>query len=64
MNEIEECKNQMAQNAKEALRHLEHAMSTVEANDKFNNGQNEEINKLYDSVSEVWKKLNDLIEID
>ena len=62
LKEVDETRLSMIFFTNEAIENLGHAMNLVEANDNYNDGQNEEFNRIYDTIADAWKKLNDLVE--
>lgn len=58
---IEEAlKQEMLEYIKSAIDYLEMALNVVECDDKFNNGQSQELNKIYDKTAETLKTLKDI----
>lgn len=46
-------KQEMCEYVKSAIYYLELAMNVIECDDKFNDGQSEKLNKIYDKVTEA-----------
>lgn len=53
-------KKEMNEYIKSAIEYLEMALNVVECDDKFNDGQSEELNQIYDKVSNTIKSLEDI----
>lgn len=58
---IEEAhKQEMLEYIKSAIDYLEMALNVVECDDKFNNGQSQELSKVYDKTAKTLKILEDI----
>jgi hypothetical protein len=53
-------KNEMYEYIKSAIHYLELAQNVVECDDKFNDGQSEELNEIYDKVAEAIKLIENI----
>lgn len=51
-------KQEMLKNIESAKYYLEHALSVVECDDRFNDGQSSELNMIYDKISRAMKELD------
>jgi hypothetical protein len=59
---IEEAhKQEMSEYIKSAIEYLEMALNVVECDDKFNDGQSEKLNQIYDKVSSTVKTLESIV---
>ena len=52
---------EMLEYAKSAIYYLELALNVIECDDRFNNGQSEMLNNIYDKSSKVIKELESLL---
>lgn len=57
---VEECKEKIKNYTKYSIDSLEIAMNMIECNDELNDGQNEEMDSIYQKLSSAIKILEDI----